>query len=398
MLAVLRLRYIALKKGKKGKRITKLFSNRDNTVSTILMCNNLVNILSASIATGVLIEIFGHKGILFATIIMTFLILIFGEIIPKTYALQNPEKSVLKAATFLWIALIIFSPIVGRVQKMVNAILSLFGVGKEQKHQKQIADIDEIRGTIEIKHQEGSIVKSDKDMIGGVLDLEKIQISEIMTHRQDIDSINIDQDVEKIIQQALKIGHSNIPLWRDDEDNIVKVIRMQRLHRLSAGDKKLSQQQLESTFIEPWFVPESNSLRNQMLLFRKSKKQFAIVIDEYGALMGVVTLHNILEQIIGVFEEEDGSNLQQIVHLKDGNYQIAGDASIRYLNRQLGWELPENSEQPNIGAMIFSKTEKLPKKDEKIVIGDLIFKIIKVKSNKIISLKVLKNDKKNQQG
>ena len=383
---------LRFKKGIKGKRIDKILNNKDTMISTILLCNNLVNILSSAIATGFLIEQFGNKGILIATSVMTALILIFGEIFPKTYALKNPEKSVLKAEFILWVSFTILSPIISRIQIAVNQILNLFDKNSKKVHKKH-ADIEEIKGTIEIKHKEGSLIKSDRDMIGGVLNLWRIKISEIMTHRQDINSLDIDQDIKKIIRKALKLGHSNIPLWQGNKDNIIKILRFQRLQKITMDIKNITKEQFETALDEPWFVPENSNLQNQMLLFRKQKRQFAVVINEYGDLMGIITLYNILEQIIGNFAEDDNEkNLQKIIKLKDGSCQLPGNLSIRNLNSQFGYNLPENVDQPNIASLIFSEMEKIPEKNEKIKIDNLTFKILQVKNNKILTVQLIKKN------
>jgi Mg2+/Co2+ transporter CorB len=387
---------LRFKKGKKGKRIDIILNNKDNMISTILLCNNIVNILSSAIATGFLIEIYGNKGILIATLIMTALILIFGEIFPKTHALKNPEKSVLRAQFILWLVFIIFSPIISRIQFVVNKIVYLFS-DKSSKTLKKQEDIEELKGAIELKHQEGSIIKSDKDMIGVVLNLWRIKISEIMTHRQNIHSLNIDQDIKKLIRQALKFGHSNIPLWRGDKDNIIKILRLHRLQKITMDIKSITKEQFETALDDPWFIPENNNLQNQMLLFRKQKRQFAVVVNEYGDLMGVVTLYNILEQIIGNFaQDDDEQNSKKITKLKGGSYQLPGDFLVRNLNSHFGLNLPENVDQPNIASLIFSKTEKIPEKGEEVEIDGLTFKVLQVKNNKILTLQlyILNNSKK----
>ena len=334
-------------------------------ISTILLCNNLVNILSSAIATGFLIKKFGPNGIFIATIIMTGLILIFGEIFPKTHALRNPEKSVLRAEFVLWLSFMIFNPIISRIQIIVNKTIGLFDkshVNLQKKHD----DIEELKGAIELKHQKGSIIKSDKDMIGGVLNLWRIKISEIMTHRQNIHSLDIDQDVKKIIRKALKFGHSNIPLWKENKDNIVKILRLHRLQKITMDVKNITKEQFETALDEPWFVPENSNLQNQMLLFRKQKRQFAVVVNEYGDLMGIITLYNILEQIIGNFaEDDDDKNLKKIIKLKNGSYQLPGNLPIRDLNAHFDYNLPESVDQPNIASLIFLVLKNYPRRERK---------------------------------
>jgi Mg2+/Co2+ transporter CorB len=254
-----------------------------------------------------------------------------------------------------------------------------------------VTDLDEIRGAIELKHKEGSMFKYDKDMLGGILDLGEVEISEIIIHRKNMESINIDQDVDDIIRQAFEIGHSNIPLWQNDRDNIVAILNMKKMFKILHHKKtNIKDLKLDDITSEPWFVPSTNSLRNQLFAFRKKKNKFAVVVDEYGALMGIITLEDILEEIVGEINDENRKDMAKITKIKNDFYKIPGEATIRDVNRKLNWELPEDNEVSTMAGLVVSKIERIPEVEEEFQFDDFIFKIMKKQHNQIVMLKVKK--------
>ena len=384
---------LAKEGNKRAIRTEFLVKKGDNTIATILLCNNAINILASAIATSVLIGVFGDSGVVYATLIMTMLILIFGEIAPKTYALRHSEKMILLASTPLYILVLIFSPITKYIQIVINKVFRLFGSSapKGRKH-RLISDLEEIRGTIDLKHKAGSIVKSEKDMLDGILNMEDTEIADVIIHRQDIASINMDQDLEQILKQALEINHSKIPLWQETEDNIVAVLNVRRLitvlHENGGDFSKIGIRQVTS---DPWFVPESNTLRNQLNLFRNKKEKFALVIDEYGSLMGIVTLEDILEEIVGDLDESDDNPTKlKIIKFKDGSYKISGQMPTRDINRKLNWNLPEDDETSTLAGLLIAKTQRIPGEKEKFDFDGFRIEVLKKANNKLIFLRVLK--------
>ncbi|MFT6332435.1 MAG: Mg2+/Co2+ transporter CorB [Lentimonas sp.] len=377
---------------KRAIRTEFLIKNSDNTISAILLCNNAINILASAIATSVLIKAFGETGVIYATLIMTMLILIFGEIAPKTYALRHSEKMILSASATIYVLVKIFNPITKSIQIVINKAFKIFGsktATKGRKH-KLISDLEEIRGTIDLKHKAGSIVKYEKDMLDSILNMEDTEIANVMIHRQNIDSININQDLKKILKQALEINHSKIPLWDKTEDNIVSVLHVRRLitvlHSHNGDFTKIG---IKQVTIDPWFVPESNTLKNQLISFRNKKAKFALVINEYGSLMGIVTMEDILEEIVGDMDDkEGGKSKMNIIKFKDGNYKISGELPIRDINRKLNWSLPEDDETSTLAGLLIARIERIPEEKEKFEFDGFRVTVLKKTHNKLLFLKV----------
>lgn len=389
-----KIHQLAREGNKRAISCEELLKKSEDALSTILLCNNAINILASAIATSVLIKMFGEAGVIYATIVMTILVLVFGEIAPKTYALSHAERIILFSAPLILFLIKIFNPLTRHIQNVIDKTFEIFGSKKHHDSQARlISDLEEIRGTIELKHKAGSIVKYDKDMLDSILDLEDTEISNIMIHRKNVDSIDIEQDLNVILDKALKINHSRIPLWKDDEDNVVAVLNMRKfiaiLHH-NGGD--LSKVNLKQITSEPWFVPATNNLRNQLIAFKQKKEKFALVIDEYGSLMGVVTLEDILEEIVGDIDEKDKNEIRlKISKFKDGAYRIPGELPIRDINRKLNWDLPEDDENAaTLAGLLIARAEKIPTEKEKFEFDGFRFEVLRVARNKIISLKVLK--------
>ncbi|MFT6106174.1 MAG: Mg2+/Co2+ transporter CorB [Rickettsiales bacterium] len=378
---------------KRAKKTEELLKRSESTISTILLFNNAINILASAISTSVLIGIIGDKGVIYATLIMTVLVLIFGEITPKTYALKYSEKCVLVAAPLILILVKIFSPLTNFLQYLIAKIFEFFSKSN-QKYEKQIqqfSDLEEIRGTIELKHKAGSIVKYDKDMLDSILSLEETTVEHVMIHRKNMSSINIEQSLDKILKIALNINHSRVPLWKGDEDNVVSILNVRKLVSFiqnSRGD--LSKINLKQVTSNPWFVPYSNNLKNQLISFKQKKEKFAIVIDEYGALLGIITLEDILEEIVGDLENSDDNQKKlRIIKCKDGTYNIPGELSLRDINRKLSWDLPESNDNAStLAGLIISHLERIPEEKEEFKFNGFSFNILKTLQNKVIFVKV----------
>jgi len=386
---------LAKEGNKKAETTERLLRKSESAVSTILLCNNAVNILASAITTSVLIKIFGESGVIWATLIMTILVLVFAEIAPKTYALKNPEKIILRVSPIILWLVRMFYPFTKNIQNAIDGVFSFFGYkNNDKKNVKQLSDLEEIRGTIELKHKAGSIFKYDKDMLDSILDLGDTDISNVMVHRKNMASIDIEQDLDKILEQSFDINHSRIPLWRGDEDNIVAILNMRKLITvLHSNHGDISKINLKQFTYEPWFTPASNTLKNQLVAFKKKKEKFALVIDEYGALMGVITLEDILEEIVGDIDEKDDNQSRLSIHkYKDGSYKISGELTLRDINRKLNWDLPEDDDNAaTLAGLLISRIEKIPEEKEECEFDGFKFKVIKVRQNKVTMLRVSKS-------
>lgn len=374
---------------KRAKKLEKLLKIREKVISTMLIGNNVVNIVASTLATSVLIKLFGEAGVVYATIGMTILVVVFAEIMPKTFALKNPDKMAVFLAPLMEILVKIFLPFTHLIQKAVNSFVNLFFDKSSKNHYEK--NFEEIRDTVDLKHQEGSIFKYDKDLIDGVLDLSDTEISEIMVHRKEIESINIELPINEIVKQALEISYTRIPLWKGNTDNIVAILNVRKLLKFLHFYKgNLAKFDLKSATSEAWFVPSTNSLRAQLFAFRKKKKRFALVIDEYGSLLGLVTLEDILEEIVGEIKEQGDESEINVIKIKSGAYKIAGKTLIRDLNKKLNWDILEGDHAYNLAAFIINHLERIPEEKEAFTIEDYQFEILKRRNNDLILIKAKK--------
>lgn len=371
---------------KKAGKAVKLREDKDALIGTILLGNNAVNILASAIATSLAIKYFGDDGVIYATVIMTMFVLVFAEVLPKTYAFYNPTKISLLVAPVFILLVKILSPITHLVQIMVSFVLNFFNVSKEDSD-SGISSKDELRGAIDLHHEEGSVVKGERDMLDSILDLSKIDVEDVMIHRKKIFSLDINTPTQDVIENALSSKYTRVPIWENTPENIIGILHVKDLLKGIIGNKKTS---IKDTYIKdiatkPWFVPETNSLSNQLLQFRKKKVHMAMVIDEYGDLVGLVTLEDVLEEIVGQIEDEHDNVPKFIRKLKDGGYRIKGDTTLRDINRQLGWELPDD-EAATIAGFVINIAENIPEERQKFEYEDVLFEIVKKKDNQLTSI------------
>lgn len=367
-----------------AKIVIKLNKQRENVIGAILLGNNFINIASSAIATSILIHYFGEEGVIYATIIMTILIIIFGEVLPKTYAVYHAEKVSLALAPFIQFTVKILSPITNTIQLIVNSILNILGVGKGNEEN---SFYEEMRNIINLHHNEGRVIKREKDMLGSILDLRETRISEVMTHRINIIMIDGSLPIEKIIDFVLRSSHTRVPVWKDKHDNIIGVIHLKSLIntlRINKDSKKIT---LESIMDEPLFSPETNSLSKQIFYFKKHKNHMALAIDEYGDLTGLVTLSDILEEIVGQIKD---ANEEQTISLKKINkntYIFDGEMTIRDINRKLDWDLPDEN-AATIAGLAMHIAESIPNSGQILNLPNYVIKIVKKQGNQIKRIKI----------
>ncbi|MDB2550491.1 CNNM domain-containing protein [Rickettsiales bacterium] len=378
---------------KRAKIVEKLLAKRDKLMATILIGNNIVNILASALATSLAIEYFGGgSGVFLATAIMTILIVIFSEITPKTYALKKSEKLALFLSPFLLFFSRILSPLTFFSTKFTG-----FLYDKDDKTPNPSSHLEEIRGVVELKHSQGAFLKSEKDMINGVLDLKEVEISQILTHRKNIKSINIKQDLKLIIKQAFEINHSKIPLWKKNEDNIIAILDMRQLIRdINRYSGDLSKIKINNITTQPLFIPPQNRIGHQLVEFRQKKETIAIVVDEYGTIDGIVTLFDIVEEIIGEFNESESKN--NITKLPNNYFKINGKVPIRDVNRELNWNLKEDDDNSStIAGFVIANIGKIPEQNEEFKFDGFQFKILKKQNNQIKTLSIKKLQESNYQ-
>lgn len=387
--ATSKARMLTLEKEKdhRARRVNLLINDRESLIGGILLGNNLVNILAASLASAVFLAMFGEAGVPIATLVMTLLVLIFAEVLPKTYALSNPDRMALAVSLPIRIFVMLFAPVVAAVQWLVRATLRILGLSVEGP---VLSAHDEIRGQIDLHHQEGGVVKTDRDMLGGVLDLRELTVDEVMVHRKSLVMFDIDQPVEQLVADALSCPHTRLPLYRDDTENIVGILHVRDLARElhnSGGDA--SKLDIESIKREPWFIPETTELLEQLTAFRQKREHFALVVDEYGALMGVVTLEDIIEEIVGEIEDEHDVTVEGVTPLPDGFILVDGGAPIRDVNRALDWELPDD-EAVTIAGLVIHEAQTIPEAGQIFRFHGVQFEILERRRNQITRMRLKK--------
>ena len=387
-----RMRTLA-KAGKKEAIVFEsLFKNKERLICTILLANNLVNILASSIATKILLEIFDADGIAYTTIIMTFMILVFGELIPKTVALYKADVLALKISKIFNILVYIFYPITSSLNFLVNVILKSFTKVDLNDH-TEIEKDEELRGAIDL-HGENKNQTNEKEMLKSILDLEEVTVGSIMIPRKDTFSLNVDIKSNELIRKLKDSPHSRIPIWDKNPENIIGVFHIRGLieNELMTEDDF----DIRGFCQKPWFIPESTSLASQLMEFKRRKKHFAIVVDEYGEFLGIVTLEDILEEIVGDIDDEvDVKKLSKISGVTKESkdvYLVKGTVTLRDLNRELGCNLPDNK-IATIAGLILYESRTIPKIGQIFSFYNFKFEIIDKRYNQIMLLKMTKEEK-----
>ncbi len=381
-----RVNKLKLDGNKKAKVIDHLLNKNELTIGTILLGNTIINITCSALLTAIVINFFGNEGVFLLTITMTFCILLFCEVLPKTYAMQNPEKFTSFSAYFVLFFVKIFSPLTSGIQFIVNLILKLCGPHKDRE---VISAADAMRNIIVLHRSEGTMLKQDLDMLNSILDLAETEISEIMTHRRNLFSLDIDRNKEELIREILTSSHSRVPLWQKEPDNIIGVVHVKNLiNALREKDNRTEEVNITQVMSKPWFIPESTPLSVQLHNFRKNRKHLAFLVDEYGALQGIVTLEDILEEIVGeISDEHDLITDNFIKKISDNTYHIEGKSTIRNINRQLHWNLPDE-EATTLAGMIVNEIERIPDEGEEFSMYGFYFKILKKDKNTITAIEV----------
>jgi Mg2+/Co2+ transporter CorB len=373
----------------------KITEDNERLIGSVLLGNNLVNILATSLATALFTRLFGEGGVALATLVMTFLVLIFAEVLPKTYAITNAELAAARVAAPIQVVILVFSPVVRAVRAFVRQVLALFGV-KTDPDIHILAVREEIAGTLELGHAAGAVEKEDRDRILGALDLSDRYIEEIMLHRSQIEMVNADDDPEAILSQCLSSPHTRLPVFKDEPENIVGVVHAKDL--LRAVDKLLrgpeaSEEGLRSFHVtdvamEPYFVPETTTLDDQMREFLRRHTHFALVVDEYGALQGLITLEDILEEIVGeITDEFDIDAEHPIRRTEDGALLVDGAMTIRDLNRATDWSLPDE-EANTVAGLVIHEAQMIPSEGQVFSFHGFRFEVLARKENRITRLKI----------
>jgi Mg2+/Co2+ transporter CorB len=318
---------------------------------------------------------------------MTSLILIFAEVMPKTYAISNPSRVALVVAPPINFVVGVLSPVVVAVQWIVRVTLRLFGV-RVDRMARVLSPEDELRHAIDLHGRESGLVKNQRYMLESVLDLSEVEVEEVMVHRKNMIMLDADQAPEEIIRTVLACPHTRIPLWRGEPENIIGVLHAKDVLRsISEHPGRADKIDFAEVAGNPWFVPETTTLREQLAAFLARRAHFALVVDEYGALMGLVTLEDVLEEIVGDIHDEHDAIAHGIRPQSNGSYLINGDVTIRDLNRHFEWDLPDE-EATTVAGLVIERAQSIPEVGQRFVIGGITFEVVRRKRNQITTLRV----------
>ena len=373
---------------KAARRVNRLLSDRESMIGAVLLGNNLINILSATLVG----QVFEHAlpkpwNVIVSTAVMTTLVFVFAEVLPKTLAITQSDDVARALSIPTEIAVRTMQPILFTVQWLVRKTLRLFGARVDMETDV-LAAHEEIRGAVEFHHSEGAVERRDRNMFRGVLDLAERDVNQVMVHRKNISMLDADLDAPTLIEQALEIGHTRIPLYRDNPENVVAVLHARDLMQaLARAEGRLSEIDIEAVAREPWFIPETTSLKGQLNAFLKAQNHFALVVDEYGALMGLVTLEDILEEIVGEIEDEHDASLPGLTRQPDGSVHVDGTLPIRDLNRAMDWDLPDD-EAVTVAGLVIHEAQTIPEVGQTFIFHHHRFQVLRRQRNQITALRV----------
>ena len=372
---------------RRARMINRLYEKKERLIGAILLGNNLVNIMASALATGFLIGVFGEAGIAYATISMTLLILIFSEILPKTYALRDANRVALASAPIVNALVFALAPATGAVHLVVRAVFRLFGVAFDATEALG-SSAAELRGAIDLHAGKGGAVEQERAMLRSILDLAEVEVGEIMVHRKTVVMIEADQPAAAVVDEVLASPFTRVPLWRGQPENIVGVLHSKALLKaLHAAGGNLDGLDILALAAKPWFIPESTSLLDQLQAFRKRHEHFALVVDEYGSLMGIVTLEDILEEIVGDIADEHDVVVAGVRPQADGSYVVEGSVTIRDLNRQLEWDLPDE-EAATAAGLILHESRRIPEVGQAFIFHGFRFEILRRLRHQITSVRI----------
>ncbi len=383
-------------KGSRGADTAlEITEDNERLIGAVLLGNNLVNILAASLATALFTRLFGESGVALATLVMTLLVLIFAEVLPKTYAITNPETAASRVAPVIKVVVMLFSPVVAAVRALVRLMLRGFGV-RTDPDSHILSLRDEIAGAIALGHSEGSVEKEDRDRLLGALDLSERTVEEIMLHRREIEMVDIESESEAIISQVLASPHTRLPAFQGERENIVGILHskdllreVDRLIRLSEGRMEaIASLKVIDIAREPYFVPETTPLDEQMRQFLRLRAHFALVVDEYGSLRGLITLEDILEEIVGEITDEFDTDADiTLKPSENGDYLVDGAMTIRDLNRAMDWNLPDD-EANTLAGLVIHEAQMIPAEGQVFSFHGFRFEVVNRKENRITKLRV----------
>lgn len=370
----------------RAKLVNSILQRKERMIGAMLLGNTLINILASALTTSVLVSIWGDAGVLIATIVMTVLILIFCEVMPKTYAIHNADAMAKFMAPAINIVILFLAPVVDFVAKVVRAILKFFGADISKVRAGH--HLDMLRGAIEMYQGPDEEIQKQRVMLRSILELADVGVGEVMIHRKNVMALDISLPSAKIIDEIYNSSYSRVPLWRDHPDNIVGLIYTKWLLReLKAVNNDPHKVSIETITIDPWFVPDSTSLYEQLQSFRERGEHFAFVVDEYGSYLGIVTLEDILEEIVGEISDEHDIHLPGLRRQPNGSYLVTGSVTIRDLHRELEWELPDE-DYTTVAGLLLHESQRIPDVGQSFNFFGFRFDVLRRHRNQITLVRI----------
>ena len=372
---------------KRAAAVNRLLRQRNRMIAALLLGGTLVNIGGSAFTTSVLVVVAGDNGAVYATVIMTVLLLVFAEVLPKTLAINHPDETSLRVAKFIAPFVRVVGPLLAGVEYIVRTVLALAGV--EVGHGRTVrSPYDELKSAVDILHDEGNVERAARDMFGGVLDLQVLHVSDVMIHRTKMRTIDADLPPAQIVREVLSSPFTRMPLWRERPDNFVGVLHSKDMLRaLNAAGGDASKLDVGEVMFAPWFVPEATTLEDQLEAFLKRKTHFALVVDEYGEVMGLVTLEDILEEIVGDIRDEHDLAVQGVRPQPDGSVLVDGAVPVRDLNRVMAWDLPDE-EATTIAGLVIHEAGAIPEAGQVFTYHGFRFEVMRKIRNRVTALRV----------
>jgi Mg2+/Co2+ transporter CorB len=368
--------------------VSRLFEMRERLIGALLLGNNICNIGASALATGIFTEWFGDVGVLYATGVMTVLVVIFAEVLPKTIAFNAPDRIALAVARPMRVTMYVLGPLITVIEAVVRVLMRLLGMSVGA-NQPILSPSERLRGAVDLLHHEGKVEKQDRDMFGGLLDLRELQVSDVMVHRTEMVMVNADLPAEELVQEVLASEYTRIPLWREKPENIVGILHAKDLLRaLRASEGDVSRIDVTAIALPPWFVPEMRPVSDQLKAFRRRKTHFALVVDEYGEVEGLVTLEDILEEIVGDISDEHDVVVAGVRAQPDGSVVVDGSVPIRDLNRAMDWSLPDE-EATTVAGLVIHEARSIPERGQSFTFHGFRFRVLRRERNRITALRIV---------
>jgi Mg2+/Co2+ transporter CorB len=368
--------------------VSELIAQRERLIGALLLGNNIANIGASAIATGIFTAWFGEVGVLYATAVMTVLVVIFAEVLPKTVAFNAPDRLALAVARPMQLTVVVLGPALTLIEGIVRVLMRGIGI-KIGANQPLLSPIERLRGAVDLLHHEGKVEKLDRDMFGGLLDLRELQVSDVMIHRTEMVTVNADLPPEELVREVLASEYTRIPLWREKPENIIGVLHAKDLLRaIRASEGDMSRIDVSSIALPPWFVPEMRPVSEQLKAFRRRKTHFAMVVDEYGEVEGIVTLEDILEEIVGDISDEQDVVVAGVRAQPDGSVVVDGSVPIRDLNRAMDWALPDE-EATTVAGLVIHEARSIPDRGQSFTFHGFRFRVLRRERNRITALRIV---------